>query len=75
MAEFCLDCLNRISKTRYDERKYIISDDLDLCEGCGKWKHVIVKERNGYYESSVTYLLWKLLKKLYWFLKKVKRKK
>ncbi|MBQ4542995.1 MAG: hypothetical protein IJA19_02365 [Clostridia bacterium] len=74
MAEFCLDCWNKINGTRYDERKYIISDDLDLCEGCGKWKHVIVKERNGYYGFNIFYFLWRMLRKLYWCLKR-KRKK
>ncbi len=74
MAEFCLDCLNRISKTRYDERKYIISKDLDLCEGCGEWKHIVVMERSGYYGFNIFYFLWRMLRKLYWCLKR-KRKK
>lgn len=49
MAEFCLWCWNRINGTEDNERKYILSKDLDLCEDCGEWKHVIVAERRFYY--------------------------
>ena len=69
MAEFCLDCWNRINKTKYDERKYVISKDLDLCEGCGERKHVIVMERNGYWRCGIVYFLQRMLRKLYWLLK------
>jgi len=48
MAEFCLQCLNRINKTNDPESKYIISKDLELCEGCGKMRHIVVAERNAY---------------------------
>lgn len=49
MAEFCLDCWNEINGLKDNERKYIISKDLDLCEGCGEWKPVIIMERKEYY--------------------------
>lgn len=45
MAEFCLDCWNRMNKTHCGERDYILSRGLDLCEGCGQWKRVIVIRR------------------------------
>ncbi len=44
MAEFCLECWNRINGTNDKKSKYIISKDLDLCEECGKYKKVIVSE-------------------------------
>ena len=47
MAEFCLDCFNKISKTNYTERDFILSDELDLCEECGEWKQVIIVQRRG----------------------------
>ena len=45
MAEFCLDCMQKINGRHYDEMDFILSDDLDLCEGCGQWKHVVVVRR------------------------------
>ena len=49
MAEFCLECWNRINETNDDESKFFISKDLDLCEGCGEWKHVVEIDRKSYY--------------------------
>lgn len=48
MAEFCLDCLNKICDTNSDERDYIISKELYLCEECGEMKHVVICYRGGY---------------------------
>lgn len=45
MAEFCLDCWNEINETNDPPEKYIISKDLELCEGCGEYKHTIIIER------------------------------
>ena len=36
MAEYCLDCLNKISKTNYKKSHFVISDYLDYCDCCGK---------------------------------------
>ena len=41
MAEFCLDCWNEMNHTRLTEEDVILSDDLDLCEGCAEMKPVI----------------------------------
>ena len=48
MAEFCLDCWNKINETDDPADQYIISNELDLCEGCGEVKHVIVRKRYWY---------------------------
>lgn len=45
MAEFCLDCWNKLNGTQDTQREWLLSEELDLCEGCGQWKHVIVKAR------------------------------
>lgn len=45
MAEFCLKCWNELNETNEPEGKYVMSKGLDLCEGCGEWKHVIVRRR------------------------------
>ncbi|MBQ2897976.1 MAG: hypothetical protein IJE46_06645 [Clostridia bacterium] len=83
MAEFCLDCWNRMNGTCDSEEEYIISKDLDLCEGCGQWKHVIVAKKEFYYHyymlsffwllfklvGKVIYFLWNLLLLPYWIFK------
>lgn len=45
MAEFCLDCWNRINECDDTQRDWILSRELDLCEGCGEWKPVLVVPR------------------------------
>ena len=45
MAEFCLKCWNELNDTNYPERKYILSETLEMCEECGKLTNVIVAER------------------------------
>ena len=47
MAELCPDCWNKMNGTKESPGKYMFSKDLELCEGCGKWKNVIVKVRKG----------------------------
>ena len=67
MAEFCLKCWNEINETNYTEDKYIMSEELDLCEGCGEYKHVIVAEKSVPYKFSEAIL--SIFKKLYKLLK------
>ena len=43
MAEFCLDCYNRLHGTHLTERE--VSTEWDLCEGCGSWKPVVISFR------------------------------
>ena len=45
MAEFCLDCWNKLNKSNFTEKDYVISREPDLCEECGQWKPVIVRAR------------------------------
>lgn len=87
MAEFCLECWNRINGTDDNERKYILSKDLGLCEGCEELKPVIVAERKDYYWYKlryftlpfriiyrVIYLLWRLSILPYLIFKYIKSK-
>ena len=64
MAEFCLDCLREMDGRNYDEADFVLSDDLDLCEGCGQWKHVVVAWRQHFIFED----LWLFLKQLIAFL-------
>ena len=57
MAEFCLECWNKINETNDPKSKYIISKDLDLCEGCGEWTYVIVMERKYYYFRKLRFFI------------------
>lgn len=44
MAEFCRECFIEIFEhTVNDNAEIIESEDLDLCEGCGKIKQVVLE--------------------------------
>ena len=44
MAEFCLECWNKINETNDSRWRYVMSLNKDLCEECGQYKKVIVVE-------------------------------
>ena len=48
MAEFCLACWNQINQINTEKNMYVFSKELALCEGCGKWKPVIVRLHTRY---------------------------
>lgn len=48
MAEFCLDCWNEMNGRKDTAAEYILSKELELCEGCGKYKHVIEYPRRWF---------------------------
>lgn len=49
MAEFCLDCYNKLNDTNYREKDVTLDDELDLCEGCGEWKPCVLSlEPSGF---------------------------
>jgi len=53
MAEFCLECWKRINEETGEGKRYILSNDLDLCEGCGEFKPVVIAIREkseGFWE-------------------------
>ena len=45
MAEFCLECWNKINETNESKCRYVLSWDRDFCEECNLYKRVIVRER------------------------------
>lgn len=47
MAEFCLDCWNEINHFQKTEKDYVLSKELELCEGCGRLCRIIERERTG----------------------------
>ncbi len=46
MAEFCLDCMNRIDHAHYTRADVKLSLFRELCEGCGEYKRVVTGFRN-----------------------------
>ena len=61
LAEFCLDCWNKINGTNDPPENYVISKELALCEGCRQMKQVIVIKRTGNMDRSYRIALWILL--------------
>ncbi len=58
MAEFCVDCWNKLNGTNYPKKKYIVTDTYLLCEGCADYKQVIVCERYEYYLHKLRFVLF-----------------
>ncbi len=42
MAEFCIDCRNRMNGKKEPSKNYFLSKETELCEGCGRYRRVIV---------------------------------
>lgn len=63
MAEYCLECWNRINATTDTEKRYMLSWDKELCECCAEYKQVIVRER----------LSWVVQKRVEAWVKSIKR--
>jgi len=57
MAEFCLECWNKMNGFKADKRSFTISKDMYLCEGCGKWKPVIVIKQRDCYSNRINYYM------------------
>ena len=51
MSEICFECLEETlsGAVRLERKKFIISKDLELCENCGKYKQVVIAQRDKYY--------------------------
>lgn len=43
MAEFCKDCFKELLFNDYEDSQLILSEDLDICEGCADFKQVVIK--------------------------------
>lgn len=50
MAEYCLDCFLK-SNPGFPKERLVISesDDLELCEGCGKMKSTIIRFKRNFW--------------------------
>ena len=45
MAEFCLECYNKLNALQLTLDDVVLDSELDLCEGCGELKHTIIEEK------------------------------
>lgn len=43
MAKFCKECFLKLLSNDYEDDQIILSEELDLCEGCANFKQVVVK--------------------------------
>lgn len=44
MAEFCKKCFEKMDGDLIAKNeKIILSEDGDLCEGCGGWKSIVIE--------------------------------
>ncbi len=57
MADFCLDCWNKLNETHHKKSKYILSKERYFCEECNEYKNVIIVERKYYYLHKFRYIL------------------
>ncbi len=67
MAEFCVDCWNKLNEQDLPASKYILSREPELCEECGMYKPVVIMKKKHYYRRKfqipllVLYVLWRML--------------
>ena len=48
MAEFCAECWKEMFP-QDQNKKFVVSKYLDLCEGCGEYKRVIIREKAAFF--------------------------
>ena len=45
MAEYCLECWNKLNNTNDTEDDFVISECLYICEGCEKYTKVVLRRK------------------------------
>ncbi len=48
MAEFCTECWKEMF-AQDQNKKFVVSKYLDLCEGCGEYKRVVIREKMAFF--------------------------
>ena len=56
MAEFCLDCYNKLNHTHHKRRQVVLTPYLELCEGCCEYKRTIL----FFWEDVWFFRAWRL---------------
>lgn len=57
MAEFCLNCWNKLNGTHDTEADFKFTKGLDLCEGCGEYHYLVIAQR----QRTLWSTLWDIL--------------
>ena len=61
MAEYCKECAEKhLGMSKKELRRAVMSDDLDLCEGCGQYKSVVVRIKPPLWKRPYVWLGQKL---------------
>lgn len=55
MAEFCLECFNKINKTNYSKYDCVLSKDLCFCEECNELKKAVISIRKSFWDELMEY--------------------
>ena len=58
LAEFCLNYWNEMNETHLMEEDVILTEYLDLCEGCGEFKQVVDGYKKRRKNWLTTLLSW-----------------
>ncbi len=45
MSEVCFDCFRKYCDSTAKKKNVVISKEMDICEGCGKIKPVVIRYR------------------------------
>lgn len=69
MAEYCLECFKKDCTPEEANDRYVLSDWLELCEGCGQQKRVVIRiikpNEHYYYNPFVLFeVIWEGIVKL-----------
>ena len=56
MAEFCLDCFNKLNDTKLTSKEVILEDDI--CEGCSEIKPCVMTIKKSPQTSLKSILKW-----------------
>lgn len=54
MAEFCLDCLNRLEGTCYTKWDVSLSWSKDICEGCSQLRRTVICRVSGQFDGNIS---------------------
>lgn len=71
MAEFCLECWNKINGTSDPESKFIMSDAPEFCEECCGIKKVVIGYKRKMDMRNRLYLFFMRLDDIHYFFKDV----
>ena len=58
MAEFCVDCWNKIFDTQYAEKWLVMSKEKTICEDCQQMKFYVVTTKADRWKRRLYWLIF-----------------